>query len=189
MAPREVLTGSSFALTGAAKAGGTVSLWGRGAVSRFDGRAGGLSLDGEVTSAMLGADWSRDSGSGSGAGRWTMGLLLSRTVGEGGYRGPEGAGEVDSTLTGVFPYGRYALNDRVTLWGVAGYGTGDLVLTPDGRPAMRTDMDLAMGALGVRGVAVQAGPQGGSSLRSRPTRRRCARRPRRRGGWRRRRPT
>ena len=94
--PSELLTGTSFALTGGAKAGGTVSLWGRGAVSRFDGREGDLSLDGEVASAMMGADWVRE--------RWTAGLLVSRSVGEGGYRGPEGEGTVESTLTGFFPY-------------------------------------------------------------------------------------
>ncbi len=153
--PRELLTGSSFALTGEAKAGGTVSLWGRGAVSRFDGREGALTLDGEVASMMLGADWARD--------RWTTGLLVSRSVGEGGYRRVS-AGTVESTLTGFFPYGRYAASERVTLWGVAGYGTGELVLTPEGQPAMRTDMDLAMGAVGLRGVAVEAPAEGGFEL-------------------------
>ena len=52
----ELVTGTSFALTAEASggAGGLVSLWGCGAVSRFDGREGYLSLDGEVVSAMLG---------------------------------------------------------------------------------------------------------------------------------------
>ena len=154
--PREILTGSSFALTGEAKAGGTVSLWGRGAVSRFDGREGDLSLDGEVVSAMLGADWARE--------RWTAGLLVSRSVGDGGYRSPEAAGTVESTLTGFFPYGRYAANDRVTVWGIAGYGAGELTLTPEGKSAMRADMDLMMGAVGLRGVAVEAPAEGGIEL-------------------------
>ena len=159
--PRELLTGSSFALTGEARAGGTVSLWGRGAVSRFDGRepgaggAGDLTLDGEVTSVMLGADWMRA--------RWTAGLLVSRSVGEGGYRGAS-AGSVEGTLTGLYPYGRYLANDRVTLWGIAGYGAGELVLTPEDQDPMRTDMDLAMGALGLRGVALEAPAEGGVEL-------------------------
>ena len=179
--PRELLTGSSFALTGEAASGGTVSLWGRGAVSRFDGIEGDLALDGEVVSAMLGADWSGGPGSGagvrdgraspgSGAGAWTAGLLVSHSIGEGGYRGPEAGGTVESTLTAVFPYGRYALNGRVSVWGIAGYGAGELTLTPKnpgtgaGDAAMRTDMDLAMAAVGLRGVAVQAGPEGGLEL-------------------------
>ena len=152
---RDLLTGSSFALTAEAASGGLVSLWGRGAVSRFDGREGDLSLDGEVASALLGADWARD--------RWTAGLLMSRSEGEGSYRG-QGEGTVSSTLTALWPYGRYAVNDRLTLWGMAGYGAGELVLTPDGKSAMRTGMDLAMGALGLRGVAVEAPAEGGVEL-------------------------
>ena len=161
---RELLTGTSFSLTGEAGAsgGGTAALWGRGAVSRFDGREGELTLDGEVTSAMLGADWTRDA--------WSTGLLVSHSRGDGGYRAPSGEGRVSSTLTGVYPYGRYALNERVTLWGVAGYGAGSLTLTPknpvageDDRP-IETDMDLVMGALGLRGVLVEAPAEGGPEL-------------------------
>ena len=160
---RDLLTGSSFALTAQTSggAGGLVSLWGRGSVSRFDGSEGDLSLDGEVASAMLGADWTRDA--------WTTGLLLSHSRGEGGYSGA-GAGTVSSSMTGLYPYGRTMVNERVTLWGVAGYGAGTLTLTPknpgtgkdDG--TIRTDMDLAMAALGVRGVAVAAPADGGFEL-------------------------
>ena len=56
---RELLTGSSFALAAGTEAGGIAGLWGRGAVSRFSGRAGEVSLDGEVAAGMLGADWTR----------------------------------------------------------------------------------------------------------------------------------
>ena len=169
MTGRDLLTGSSFALTAEAKAGGLVSLWGRGAYSRFDGRDGDLTLSGEVTSAMLGADWTREPESGSGKGAWTAGLLVSRSEGTGSYRG-QGEGRVESSLTGVWPYGRYAVSDRVTLWGAAGYGAGTLTLTPknpaegeDDRP-IRTGMELAMGALGVRGVVVEAPAEGGPEL-------------------------
>ena len=152
---RDLLTGSSFALTAEAASGGLVSLWGRGAVSRFDGREGDLSLDGEVASALLGADWARD--------RWIAGLMVSRSEGEGSYRG-QGEGTVSSTLTAFWPYGRYAVNDRLTVWGMAGYGAGELTLMPDGQLAMRTGMDLAMGAVGLRGVAVKAPAEGGVEL-------------------------
>ena len=159
---RDLLTGTSFSLTGeAGAAGGYASLWGRGAVSRFDGREGDLSLDGEVTSAMLGADFTRDA--------WTAGLLVSHSRGEGSYRG-EGEGKVESALTGVYPYGRYAVSERVTVWGVAGYGSGTLTLTPknpvegeDDRP-IETDMSLTMGAVGARGVMIEAPAEGGPEL-------------------------
>ena len=80
---RDLLTGSSFALAAETADKGLVSLWGRGAVTRFDGREGDLSLDGEVLTGMLGADWSWDPGSGSGAGSWTAGLIVSHSHGRG----------------------------------------------------------------------------------------------------------
>ena len=65
---RELLTGSSFALTGGSAQSGYGALWGRAAVSRFDGRAGELALDGEVVSALLGADFTRGRGTGGAGG-------------------------------------------------------------------------------------------------------------------------
>ena len=76
---RDLLTGTSFALTGGTPEGGFGAVWGRGAVSRFAGREDGLTLDGEVTSAMLGADFKRERG--------TVGLMLSHSRDAGEYRG------------------------------------------------------------------------------------------------------
>ena len=153
---RELLTGSSFALTGGSAETGFGALWGRGAVSRFDGREGELTLDGEVTSAMLGADFTRE--------RTTAGLMLSHSRGEGGYRSPSGGGAVESSVTGLYPWGSYAVSERLSVWGVAGYGEGTLSLTPEGAGRIETDMALAMGALGLRGVVVEASEEGGVEL-------------------------
>ncbi|MXX88495.1 MAG: hypothetical protein F4213_18460 [Boseongicola sp. SB0677_bin_26] len=160
--PHELLTGSSFQFTSRADGadGDLVSIWGRGARSSFDGREGDLSLSGEVTSALVGADWSSD--------RWTAGVLLSHALGEGSYRGAS-FGKVESALTGLYPYGRYELTDRVTAWGTAGYGAGTLTLRPEEREsgdgaAMRTDMDLMMAAAGLRGVVVRAPAEGGPEV-------------------------
>ena len=176
--PRDLLTGSSFALTSETSAKDLVSLWGRGAVSRFDGREGRLTLDGEVVTGMLGADWTR--------GRWTAGLIVSHSAGEGGYSGAPGAGNgpgagtgpgsgsgasgrVEATLTGVFPWGRYALSDRLEAWGAAGYGQGELTVTPK-RPGtdedgatIRAGLELGMAAAGLRGVLLD--PESGSGFR------------------------
>ena len=151
---RELLFGSSFNVTAEAggSGGGTVSIWGRGAVSGFDGREDELTLDGEVASAMLGADWSR--------GRALAGLIVGHSIGDGGYRAPAGGGAVTSTLTGFYPWGRYALNDRVEVWGAAGYGEGGLTLEPDGQDAIRTDLALWMVAAGLRGVVIDGGADG-----------------------------
>ena len=181
-------TGSSFALTSETAGKDLVSLWGRVAISRFDGREGRLTLDGEVVTGMLGADWTR--------GRLTAGLIVSHSAAEGGYSGAPGAGDgpgagtgsaagsgpgsgcgtggrVEVTLTGVFPLGRHALSERLEAWGVAGYGMGSLAVTPkkpgtdgNGREdgaAMHADLDLRMAAAGLRGVLVD--PDSGSGFR------------------------
>ena len=153
---RDLLTGTSFALTGGTAQRGYASVWGRGAVSGFDGREGELVLDGEVRSAMLGADFSRERG--------TVGLMLGHSRGAGGYRSPSAEGEVESTLTGLYPYGRYDVSERLTVWGVAGYGEGTLTLTPEGQRPLEADMALAMAAVGGRGVAVEAPTEGGVEL-------------------------
>ena len=122
MTGRELLLGSSFSLAAGDGRTGGYALWGRGSVSRFDGREGGLAVDGEVASALLGADWSRE--------RTTAGLILGHSIGDGGYRSESGRGTVSSTLTGLYPWMRRALGERISLWGVAGYGEGTLTVTP-----------------------------------------------------------
>ena len=115
-----------------------VSVWGRGAVTRFSGGGNARGLDGEVASYMAGADWAKASTSKSGAGAWTAGLLVAQSRGTGSFKG-ETEGRIKSNLTGFYPYGRYALNDRISLWGVASYGEGALKLKPEGR--YRRDQD------------------------------------------------
>ena len=114
---------------------------------------GELTLDGEVRSAMLGVDFTREFG--------MVGMMLGHSRGAGGYRSPSAEGEVESTLTGLYSYGRYDVSERLTVWGVAGYGEGTLALTPKDQPAIETEMGLMMGAVGVRGVALEAPAEGG----------------------------
>ena len=162
--PRDLLTGSSFALTAETDGKDLVSLWGRAAVTRFDGREGDLMLAGEVVTGMLGADWT--------GGRWTAGLIVSHSTAEGGYSGAPVAGDagsggkVEATLTGLFPWARHALSERLEAWGAAGYGAGELTVTPkapgtggDG-PAIHADLDLRMAAVGLRGTILDGGADG-----------------------------
>ena len=107
---------------------------------------------------MLGADWA--------LGATTAGVMVSHSRGEGGYRSPDGGGDVESTLTGLYPYGHHAVSDRLSLWGVASYGKGSLTLTPEGEAPMETDMDLALAGVGLRSVVVAAPAEGGLEYRA-----------------------
>ena len=155
--PGELLSGTSFAITAKTGQHGYATLWGRGAVTRFDGREGNLTLDGKVASAMVGVDWARED--------WTVGLIVSRSLGEGRYAG-NSEGRVESTLTGFYPWGRLALSERVETWGAAGYGAGEVSVTPkkpgtdeDGA-TIRSNLDLRMAAAGLRGNLLDGAEDG-----------------------------
>ena len=148
---RELLMGSSFSLAAGTDGGSFAALWGRMAQSRFAGREDAISLDGDVTTGLLGADYA--------SGRWTTGLVVSHSVGEGGYRG-ENAGAIEAAVTALTPWAGYAVTERLSVWGAAGYGTGDLTLTPAGDVALQTDLGMMLAAAGVRGALVAgAGPK------------------------------
>ena len=149
---RDLLLGSSFHLVSqAAEDGGAAwSAWGRVSTGSFSAEVDGVTLDGEVVTGLLGfdAEWER----------LLAGVLLLRSVGDGGYIQQDGgdAGSIESTLTGVYPYARLRLGGRLSVWAVAGAGAGDLTLTR-AADAIDTVLDVRLGALGVRGALPAAG--------------------------------
>ena len=147
----ELLLASSFHLASASgvESGPRWSLWGRGARSGFDGREGAFTLTGDVTTGLVGADYE--------SGRALMGVTLALSSGEGSYEESGVRGEVESSLAGVYPYLRYAVSDRITVWGAAGFGEGDLTLKPAGAAQMETDLAMSMAAAGARGALRAAG--------------------------------
>ena len=119
---REVLVQTAFSVTVAPEDGGaSAAIWGRGASSSFRGRDGPLSVNGEVSSATLGADWR--------SGSWLPGTMFKHSLGEGSYSGDGGSGKVESALTGIYPYAALDVNKRLRAWGTAGLGEGTLTLT------------------------------------------------------------
>ena len=73
-------------------------------------------------------------------------------------------------MTTVSPYAQVRLNDRVSAWGLVGFGTGNMTIVQAandrGQPerVTRTDLGLHMGAVGGRGTLLQAGETGGMDL-------------------------
>ena len=132
-----VLTGSAFSLNRETRRGGIVSFWSRGARSHFSGRDGALSLGGDVRTTMFGADYAK--------GPLVTGLSLSHSRGLGEYDGVVG-GQVASAVTGLYPWLGYKATDRISVWGVAGYGAGGLLLTTEGGPALESGLSMAMTA-------------------------------------------
>ena len=140
---QELLAGTSFSLGGQTSGGTPVALWGRGAHTQFDGRAGGASLDGEVDSVLLGADWA--------FAQWRTGLALGHTRAD----GEAGAGRIKADLTGVYPYAGRNLGEGRSLWAVGGWGRGEVELRPEDAPTLKADIDLLMGAAGLRSALLR----------------------------------
>ena len=160
---RDVLLGSSFRLNlgddDAAPGHLRLTAWGRVAGTQFTGRDGALTLDGDVLTGTLGVDseWAR----------WLAGVAVSHSLGGGSFTG-DGAGDLDSsTLTSLHPYLRYAVNERVEVWSVLGYGWGDLTLEPGTGGTLETDTTLLMGSFGGRGILLAAVDNAGYQLATR----------------------
>lgn len=174
---RRILLGSTFRLNlnGAEPSDRVPRLtaWGRVATTRFDGRDGALRVDGDVLTGTVGVDGAWD--------RWLTGVAVAYSRGDGSYatrnlgahgmaaRGVAANGHdtVEQVLTSIHPYLRYAVGERLDVWGVFGYGMGELTLTPAGGAALQTDANLLMGAFGGRGIVLPASDAAGIQLATR----------------------
>ena len=148
-----LLQGSSFALNRATSSGGVLSFWSRSAQSSFYGQDGALALNGDVRTSMFGADYAK--------GRMVTGVSLSHSRGLGRYAGVD-SGQVNSAVTGLYPWIGYKASERVTVWTVAGYGAGGLMLSSGRR---NTHQDRAVNGDGGRG---RPRPDPGGRRRLRP---------------------
>ena len=145
----DLLLRSAFHLSsgGGQGAGPAYTAWGRVATSGFAAEVDDVTMDGDVTSGLVGfdAEWAR----------MLAGVMFSHSTGEGDY-GPSAesgarAGRVESSLTGVYPYARMALNARVSAWALAGAASGELTLKQEGGAPMPAGIVMRMGAVGFKG--------------------------------------
>ena len=143
-----LLQGSSFALNRPTASGAILSFWSRSAQSSFYGQDGALALNGDVRTSMFGADYSK--------GRMVTGVSLSHSRGLGRYAGVD-SGQVNSAVTGLYPWIVYKASERVTVWTVAGYGAGGLMLNPGAGTPIETGLSMAMAAGGGRGQILGGG--------------------------------
>ena len=161
MTAQDLLLGSAFTLTratGVEGKGGTLAFWGAAAHSGFDGKDDkySLSLDGQVTTGLLGIDYARS--------RWLLGLGISHSGGKGNYSysNPDSdiKGKIATSLTAALPYGAWQVSDRVKLWGAVGYGMGQMRLEPDGQEEIKADINWSMAAVGARAALLDPDGEG-----------------------------
>ena len=128
----DILLRSAFHLSsgGDGRTGGgpAFTAWGRVATAGFEAEEDSVTMDGDVTTGLVGfdAEWERA----------LAGIMFSQSKGEGSYRldpaHGNDAGTVESSLTGVYPYARVDLNRQVSAWALAGAGSGELTLHQEG---------------------------------------------------------
>ncbi len=154
----EAMLGTAFEIMRETDGGLSLGLWGRVARSGFSGREEQMDFDGDVTSAMLGTDWTRREA--------LFGLMLFRSRGEGGYAGPTASGTIEADLTGLVPWAGRRKDGAPTIWGAAGTGRGEMTLAPEGRDEpFVAGLDWSMAAAGADGVPVTVAALGDASLR------------------------
>ena len=135
-------------------------------------------MDGKVVTSVLGVD--------AGWGHMLAGVAVSLSEGKGTFDNPGvDMGSIESALTTVSPYARFRITERVTAWGLLGWGKGDMTIVQDAREATaerparprmvtKTDIGMRMGrarragcAHGARGAGRHGpGVEGGRVLRA-----------------------
>ena len=144
------------------------TVWGRVATGGFESVEDGVTMDGDVTTGLIGfdAEWERA----------LAGVMLSQSKGEGWYgldraagngagkSSGKGSGTVESSLTGVYPYARVELNAKVSAWALAGAGSGELTLHHENRKLAPADISMRMGAVGVKGQVLDGSGASGLGL-------------------------
>ena len=158
MTGEELMHASSFTLTlgaaGSSENTGTGAppsprwaVWGRGDLGTFAGHPEpGMGYEGELRTGWLGVD--------ARSGAWVAGLALSHGTGEADYDfaagGVSGQGRLETSLTALYPYGRWTLSEGLELRGVLGAGSGEARHRLDGDAGERSDLSMWMGSVGLR---------------------------------------
>ncbi len=152
----EALDGASFMLPLGATEDEAIPpravMWGRGGRVSLSGSEQGVSWDGGLWSAQLGADvrLRRNLLAGM-AVSWSEGKVDTGTADGGG-------GEVDgtheTTVTSINPYLAWLSPDGSNLWASVGYGLGEVRIAEGDAPARRADLTQWSAAAGGRGVLV-----------------------------------
>ena len=155
IASEELLGASAFSLTLGAVEGSRGfdpkaprwSLWGRGDLGSFKGHPEpGTHYDGDLTTGWLGVD--------ARAGAWVAGVAVSHGTGEAAYafEGSAGAGQgrLETSLTAVYPYGRWTVAEGLELHGVLGAGQGEARHGLDDGPDTTSDLSMRMASIGLR---------------------------------------
>ena len=156
----DLLLASSFHLASGQNSetglGASWTAWGRGSRTSFFGDENSSTFQGDVTTGTMGGDFEW--------GRTMVGVALSHTLGEGYFSIDGRRSDVEARLTGAYPYIRYTVSERLTIWGMFGFGNGEYVQKEEGIEKIETDISMRMGAFGFRSSLLPMAHQIGYDL-------------------------
>ena len=156
----DLLLASSFHLASAQNAenalGASWTAWGRGSRTSFFGDENSSTFQGDVTTGTMGGDFEW--------GRTMVGVALSHTLGEGYFSIDGRRSDVEARLTGAYPYIRYTVSERLTIWSMFGFGNGEYTQKEEGIEKIETDISMRMGAFGFRSSLLPLAHQVGYDL-------------------------
>ena len=157
LSTEEIVVGTSFAVTHRTSTDASVSVWGQGFISGFNGRQGLLNIEGDLTGFMLGWDHSHNDR--------INGVMLARNSSDIRYGGNSTSGTMDLELTAIIPYAGWTVRDGIEIWGALGFGMGNLVRNEDGADVVGTDISWRMAVLGSSGDLPASQLLAGAELR------------------------
>ena len=153
IASDELMRASGFNWTPASADGGEApakplwAVWGRGDFGSFEGRPeAGARYEGETRTGWLGFDMR--------SGPWVAGLALARGRSEADYGvdsgGASGRGRLETTLTALYPYGRWRFANGLEVRLVLGAGSGEARHFPRDGERATGDLTMRMASVGLR---------------------------------------
>ena len=156
----DLMRASAFTWTPASAEGGgdapapPWAVWGRGDFGSFEGRPeAGARYEGETRTGWLGFDMR--------SGPWMAGIALARGTSEADYgfdsEGASGQGRLETTLTALYPYGRWRFANGLELRAVVGAGSGEARHYPEGDSEETGDLEMRMASVGLRRPLFTAG--------------------------------
>ena len=112
-----------------------------------------------MTTGILGVDgeW----------GDFLAGVAVALSESRGGFRqavprsGGTDRGTLESGIASLYHYARVALSERLSAWGLVGYGAGELRVRPEDQAFVKTKLTMRMGALGAKSQVLDGSQTGG----------------------------
>ena len=116
------------------------SIWGSFSTNSFEGAA----YEGDANGFFVGADLTLN-------GQWTFGLAYGNNSGEADYTFGTASRKMENSLNTILPYIRVTPSERTTIYGVIGFGSGEME-TAVGGTAETSDLSSSIGLFGGKQV-------------------------------------